>query len=715
METSYSRKNHRRAIALLTLIGMVSGWSACNAIANIREGEPYPDACNTVADCDQRAAACRVAACENERCVIVDAPEGTPLPPESQTPGDCREVQCDGQGRTREVVIETDVPDDGEVCTRDYCVGTQPAHESLLYADCYTGPSGTELFGNCKTGIQLCNDGKKVGVCLGERIPGPETCLTIFDDDCDGSVNEEGVGCVCLPGSLGTCYPGGQETLGYGACAVGSQVCNAFGLAYESCMGFVAPNAETCDATLQDEDCDGFVNEGGADCTCGDGFVSGAEACDDGNVVDGDSCTSTCKIPGCGDGQPGPTEECDDGNSDNLDGCTSTCANAQCGDGFLQIGVEQCDDRNMVDTDACTSSCMSARCGDGIVQIDVEECDDANTDNSDQCTSKCQAPECGDGLVLAGVEECDDANIIETDGCSSQCAIVECTMNCQPSCEGLPRDCGPQSNEDCCTSLAVPGGTFNRLNNAAYPATVQDFRLERFEVTVGRFRKFYEAYPANKPASADGAHPLIAGSGWDSQWDTSLPADQGALDKSLLNGADCTWTTAPGPNENKPINCVSWYVFFSFCAWDGGRLPTEAEWNYAAAGGSEQRKYPWSNPPDSTTADINYASYDCAVNADGSCTLDDIINVGAKSPLGDGKWGHADLGGNMAEFVRDFWATSLITPCVDCANLTINANVVNRGGNWQNQSASTLGNDRRVNGEVQWRTPPRAGRCVRLK
>ncbi len=48
-----------------------------------------------------------------------------------------------------------------------------------------------------------------------------------------------------------------------------------------------------------------------------------------------------------------------------------------------------------------------------------------------------------------------------------------------------------------------------------------------------------------------------------------------------------------GSNENQPINCVTWYEAFAFCISDGGYLPTAAEWNYAAAGGSDQRAYPF--------------------------------------------------------------------------------------------------------------------------
>jgi formylglycine-generating enzyme required for sulfatase activity len=255
-----------------------------------------------------------------------------------------------------------------------------------------------------------------------------------------------------------------------------------------------------------------------------------------------------------------------------------------------------------------------------------------------------------------------------------------------PSCVGLPTTCGANGNDSCCNSPEVPGGTYYRSfdlagdansGNTMYPATVSNFRLDKYEVTVGRFRAFVQAgmgTQSNHPKVGEGAHANIPGSGWDSSWNPTLVADTAAL----VAGVKCdstfqTWTDTPGPNEDRPINCITWYEAMAFCAWDGGYLPTEAEWNYAAVGGDQHRAYPWSSPAGSLTLDASYASYSdglggrCLGDGMPDCALTDLVAVGTK-PDGVGRWGQLDLAGNVYEWTFD-WSGDYVIPCTDCVDL----------------------------------------------
>lgn len=266
------------------------------------------------------------------------------------------------------------------------------------------------------------------------------------------------------------------------------------------------------------------------------------------------------------------------------------------------------------------------------------------------------------------------------------------------SCAGMPATCGAQGNDDCCASPAVPGGSFDRSYDLAgdatsgdtsAPATVSAFRLDKYEVTVGRFRAFVEAgmgLSRSAPAPGAGAHEHLASSGWDASWNASLAANTLALVADLKCDATYqTWTDAAAANEHRPINCVSWYDAMAFCLWDGGYLPSEAEWNYAAAGGDQQRAYPWSSSAGPAAIEPSDASYSDAAGAancigDGmaGCALTDLLPVGSR-PAGDGRWGQSDLAGNVFEWLLD-WQGPYATPCTDCASLAPSPNRRLRGG-----------------------------------
>ena len=285
-----------------------------------------------------------------------------------------------------------------------------------------------------------------------------------------------------------------------------------------------------------------------------------------------------------------------------------------------------------------------------------------------------------------------------------------------PSCSGLAATCGPSATDDCCRSLLVPGGTFYRsydgvdFTDKSYPATVSDFYLDKYEITVGRFRVFVTAgmgTQARPPTAGAGANPAIAGSGWDSTWNTNLAATRAALTSNLKCQAPYyTWTDTAGSNEDKPVSCLDWYTAFSFCAWDGGRLPTEAEWNYAASGGSEQRYYPWSNPSTSTVIDDSYAVY-----CDGACNSPQ--NVGSKSPKGDGKWGQSDLAASVLEWAFDWLASPYIVPCDNCVDTTPATFRVTRGGSYFYDASFLRSAFRGGGGSPEWGYINIGARCAR--
>lgn len=246
-----------------------------------------------------------------------------------------------------------------------------------------------------------------------------------------------------------------------------------------------------------------------------------------------------------------------------------------------------------------------------------------------------------------------------------------------PSCAGLSRTCGASGSADCCASLQVPGGTFDITTTPLYRANVSTFRLDKFEVTVGRFRKFVAAWDGGwRPAESAGKHrhlnggkglALLSGqggfeSGWSSEWNGFLATTPSGWDTNLKSKPGearqqiQVWTPSPGPSETQPISHVTFYEAYAFCAWDGGFLPSEAEWLYASAAGSEKRPYPWGSDMPSTGNSYYCESETCSAT-----------NVGSKSPQGDGKWGQSDLAGNVIEWTQDgYGGFPQNRTCTDC-------------------------------------------------
>jgi sulfatase modifying factor 1 len=241
--------------------------------------------------------------------------------------------------------------------------------------------------------------------------------------------------------------------------------------------------------------------------------------------------------------------------------------------------------------------------------------------------------------------------------------------------------CTTTSTTSCCAKSSIPSSSFtmgtdtdpnrNANESPSHLATLDSYLMDRFEVTVGRFRNFYQAYDGTLPTQGSGAHPEHSDSGWQEHFATSMPASKSQLQSQVNcnSGQYQTWTAVAGTHENMPMNCVSWYVAFAFCIWDGGRLPTEAEWELAASNGVEKTEYPWGmgNPDPATNSVMN-----CLSDGITGCSPNDILPVGSRS-AGANRWGTQDLAGSMWEFTTDYYEAAYyasIGTCSNCINLT---------------------------------------------
>jgi sulfatase modifying factor 1 len=383
--------------------------------------------------------------------------------------------------------------------------------------------------------------------------------------------------------------------------------------------------------------------------------------------IDGSSSSSDGSSGGSGSGSGGDARVDATGSSSGSSGGSSASSGSGSGSDATVDSGQDC-------TTCYHNNATNAGCPSGFT---ANQCPcSCFTSGSSDSISSCGALGCT--CVTSSINSNQSCIVINTGDSGSDGGSVE-PPSCAPDGAGMT-NCGPTS-ESCCTSLPVPGGTFYRSydgvssgwTSMAYPATVSSFRLDKYSITVGRFRQFVAASVGGwTPTAGAGKHTHLHGglgltdssapgtyeAGWSTGYNGNLATTAGAWTTNLSCGA-ATWTPSAGANENLPINCIDWYEAFAFCIWDGGFLASEAEWNYAAAGGAEQRVYPWSNPATSTTIDCTYANY-CVSTYD---------NVGSQSPKGDGKWGQADLVGNVWQDTLD-WLATYVTPCSDCAYLT---------------------------------------------
>jgi formylglycine-generating enzyme required for sulfatase activity len=165
---------------------------------------------------------------------------------------------------------------------------------------------------------------------------------------------------------------------------------------------------------------------------------------------------------------------------------------------------------------------------------------------------------------------------------------------------------------------------------------VAPFFMGRYPVTVAEYERFIEERGYRVPGywRAGGFGAVTEPEGWEGQLE----------------------------QPNRPVTGVSWFEASAYCAWAKGRLPTEAEWEYAARANRRGVRYPWGNEdPDERRANYGY---------NGSPEVATPVGL---YPAGATPTGIHDLAGNVWEWVEDSYGNDDETKVL-------------RGGGWDYDS-----------------------------
>jgi formylglycine-generating enzyme required for sulfatase activity len=200
-------------------------------------------------------------------------------------------------------------------------------------------------------------------------------------------------------------------------------------------------------------------------------------------------------------------------------------------------------------------------------------------------------------------------------------------------------------NKDGAQMSFIPDGSFqmgdhfsegNAQELPVHTVKLDGFYMDKTEVTVGQFKAFL----------ADSAHS------WAGDWND---------------------VNTYSPTDDHPMIDVNWNDADAYATWAGKRLPTEAEWEYAARGGLEGKRYPWGDDENAARDSANYGG------TGGTDTWDSIAPVGSLEPNGYGLY---DVAGNVSEWCQDWYSSYSSSPTTNPSGPGTGSYRMLRGGHW---------------------------------
>lgn len=178
------------------------------------------------------------------------------------------------------------------------------------------------------------------------------------------------------------------------------------------------------------------------------------------------------------------------------------------------------------------------------------------------------------------------------------------------------------------------------------------------------------------------AHDVTLSGFWIDRIEVTNAHYQRCLAAGMCGEATCGDDQDPaGPDH--PVTCVTFEQAQAYCEWVGARLPTEAEWEYAARG-PEPQAFPWGHAFDG--ARLNYCDTHCEF-AWADLTTDDgyARTAPAGSFPGGSSWcGALDMAGNVHEWVADWYAEDYyaLSPSLNPTGPASGEYRILRGGSW---------------------------------